>query len=738
MFTNAKFIEFPEVFDPAYKTHNPAPVFKKTFSVVGAPHSAVLSVCALGLGYIYLNGNPITPDLFTAPISDYRKTLWFNQYDISSLLKEGENEITAILGNGFYNESLKTGWDFDTAEWRGNPKLLLQCDISTDKGDLCVATDESWRCSKEISPILFNELRSGETYDCRIGENFLTAGSEDWAQAIISPNPPTGVLRQCMCQPIREFERYRPIRVIENKLGRTVYDFGQNLSGYAEITLKGTAGQRVTLRHAERIHEDGTLNQNEMDGHPFYQGPEFQTNRIILSGQIDTIKPRFTYHGFRYIEIDGATSDQVLSICSVFVHQAVDTTAAFECSNDTVNRIYECAKMSVWSNLFYTLTDCPTREKLGWGNDAIASLEQIYLNFDIHAFLTKWLQDVLDAQTPDGEVPSIIPTWGWGLEENTSCIGPLCSNIICELPMAMYEATGDLTPLRAAYPAMLRHVQWLQKKADQEGMYAYGLGDWAGPFHYKHPPAPLQYVTTAQVITLLSQILRTSRLLGEENREIQNMYRTLYDKFFGTYYDARADRCKVDSQSAVAMMINIKEDGATPGLKEQLREAVLAKDCHHNCGMVSMRHLYTALDRCDLNDLAYNIVNAEGNPSYKEWLEDGATTLYEMWNTGKSNNHHMNSCVVAWIIKALLGIHRKPGSIGYKDLVIHPFFPEDMDCCKGHIATAAVQWTKEKENVLYKITLNEGVSAQVIPPQGYMLEGPSLLTSGEHTLLFKR
>ncbi len=738
MFTTAKFIEFPQAFDPTYTTHDPAPIFKKKFAFSGEVLRAEIAVCALGLGYVYLNANPITVDLFIAPVSDYRKTLWYNQYDVTSLLKEGENEITVILGNGFYNESLKTGWDFDTADWRDNPKLLLECVIKTACNEIKVVSDESWKCSKEDSPILFNQLRSGETYDCRIGEGFLTADSTHWQDAVFSAQIPTGVLRRCKCQPIREFENLAPIKVFQNALGRTVYDFGQNQSGYARITLQGVAGQQVILRHAERIFEDGTLDCNGMDGFPFYQGPQFQTNRIILSGEKDTVKPRFTYHGFRYIEIEGATAEQIQSIHSIFVHQAVAKAGALDCSNDTINRIYRCSEFSVWSNLFYTLTDCPTREKLGWVNDAIASIEQLYLNYDIHDFFTKWLQDILDGQTPAGEIPSIIPTWGWGLEETTSCIGPLCSNIIGELPIAMYEQTGDLAPLKAAYPAMLRLVDWLQGKINDDGMFSYGLGDWAGPFHYKHPPAPLQYVTTAQVIRLLSIVERTAVLLGQPNQQIHNQYNNLYDTFFKTYYDKQADRCNVDSQSAVAMMINLKENGVTPGLKEQLRQCVLAKECHHECGMVTMPHLYTALDKCDLNDLAYSIVNAEGTPSYKEWLADGATTLYEMWNTEKSNNHHMNSCVVAWFFKALLGIHRATESIGKKELILHPYFPEDMDFCKGHIPTAAVHWVKEDDGVSYTVSLKEGVSATVVAPEGYCLSGPARLTAGEHTLHFTK
>lgn len=186
MARQAHFIEHPAPFDPTYKTVDPAPVFQKRFTAKRGG-SAMLSVCPLGLGYIYLNGHPVTEDLFLAPVSDYRKTLWYTVYDVGGLIEDGENVLTAILGNGFYNESLKTGWDFDTAEWRGNPKLWLRLLLADGTA---VVTDESWRCSKAVSPIIFNQLRSGETYDCRIGEHFRTAESENWEQAVLSVDPP--------------------------------------------------------------------------------------------------------------------------------------------------------------------------------------------------------------------------------------------------------------------------------------------------------------------------------------------------------------------------------------------------------------------------------------------------------------------------------------------------------------------------------------------------------------------
>ena len=308
MIHSAKFIEFPN-FDG---NNAVAPIFKKQFSLKEIPQNAKLSVCALGLGYVYLNGSPITSDLFTAPVSDYNKTLWYNVYEVKELLKVGENELCVIVGNGFY------GWDFIELDLRGTPKLLL----SLEMDEKIILSDEGWVASLDETPVVYNELRSGETYDCNRGEKFRLSGTEGYLPVTVCKNPPKGILRECLCQPIREFEHYSPIASFKNSNGNTVYDFGQNISGYIDITLSGKKGDEVTVRHGEHIFEDGTLDHRGMNEHIFHLKHEFQTNKIILSGKTDSTIFRFAYHGFRYVEIEGEC--EIIKIESVFVHQAVD------------------------------------------------------------------------------------------------------------------------------------------------------------------------------------------------------------------------------------------------------------------------------------------------------------------------------------------------------------------------------------------------------------------------------
>ncbi len=724
MFESVKFIEFPGDFSPEFSTDSPAPVFKKCFKVASKVDSAKAFLCAPSLAVVYINGKELTDNLFLSPTSDYTKTLWYTLHDASALLKVGENEIAVILGNGFYNEALITAWDYDTAPWRAKSKFAFSLEIITEDEKELIETDDSWATSKTLSPITFNQLRCGEHYDCRKGENWLNIGNiVDFEEKAIIAEKPKGILRECKCEPIREFESYEPIKIFKNAKNNIIIDFGKNRSGYEKLTLKGKRGQEIIIRHSERINEDGTLQLNDMDAKHFYANCEFETNRIILSGATDIYKPRLAYFGYRYIEIEGANEEDIINARSIFVHQDVRKTTAFESSNELLNKLFECSGYSTLSNLYYIPTDCPTREKLGWTNDATASCEQMLMNFDTYKFFEKWLQDILDSQREDGALPGIIPSSGWGFTEYN---GPICGAIILEVPLRMYQAKGDASVIKAAFPYVLKYLSYLESIRDSEGFLAFWLWDWAGPFKKENLPTPLRYTDTALLLHLYNIALEFADIIGEDKRELKASRDALYRFFFNEYYDEANDRCTVSSQTALAMMIDLKEGGATDGLLEQFKETIIEKDYHHFCGMLGLQFLYKVLHKYNLDSFAYKIITANGAPCYRTWIEDGATTLYEMWHTGCSNNHHMNSHFLMWLFSALLGITRKPDAIGYDNIELKPFFPEDMCFAKGYIEVMngklEAKWKKENDKVIYSVSLPSSIKFELITPDGYILE----------------
>ncbi|MCL2159959.1 MAG: family 78 glycoside hydrolase catalytic domain, partial [Oscillospiraceae bacterium] len=455
MFDNIDFIkaDIPHIksFDGE---KSPCVAFRKKFTAKNFK-SAKVYVCALGYGYFYLNGQKITQDLFTAPVSDYNKTLWYNSYDVTDMLKPGENIFFAICGNGFYNESFKTPWDHDKALWRDNPKFIMKLDLDEKTA---LVSDASWRCTDK-TPIVFNHLRSGEHFDSRLYDPKCARLDFDdgaWSHAITDKTPPTGIFRECLCEPIRECAEYKAINMVQTGPDKYVFDIGQNISGYIRLKVKQPSGDLLVIKYGETVNGDYGLQYNNMD--KFYSESEFMTDKFIANGEQFTWSPMFCYHGFRYVEITGIKNPCLDAVTGIFVHQDIKKTSGFECSNPRLNKLFELGQMATYSNLFYMPTDCPTREKLGWANDAQSSAEQMLTNFDIAGLFKKWYVDILDSMREDGSVPGIIPTGGWGYEWGN---GPVSEGILFEIPYRVYLHTKDESLLSLGLPYFERYFKFL-------------------------------------------------------------------------------------------------------------------------------------------------------------------------------------------------------------------------------------------------------------------------------------
>ena len=280
-FKNISFIKTDTEFIYDFSTENYAPMFRKKFTITNRGN-ARLYVCGLGYGYYYINGKKVSDDLFTAPPSDYNKTLWFNEYDVTHLTWEGENTIAVMCGNGWYNETIPTQWKFNEAAWRDNPKFILKLEVN---GEAVVESDESWKCSQR-SAVLFNQLRMGEYYDANIcGEDWIMPDFDDssWQNAVKDLSSPGGIFRRCECEPIREHEIYKPVKIIKNSDSSYLFDFGQNMSGYIRLTTRAGKGNEFVIRYAECIDEENQLAYYGMD--TYYCKSGFQTDKFISSGK---------------------------------------------------------------------------------------------------------------------------------------------------------------------------------------------------------------------------------------------------------------------------------------------------------------------------------------------------------------------------------------------------------------------------------------------------------------------
>ena len=462
VFDGISFIKPDVVWKKEFTGENHAPMFRKKFYVESVENARVY-ICGLGYGYCYINGKAITKDLFTAPMSNYDKTLWYNTYDVTEHIKKGENVIGVWCGNGWYNEDLETVWKFHEAVWRDVPKFILRLDID---GKRFLSSDDDWKCQPD-SAVWFNALRSGEYFDARkYDKNWATVDFDDtqWDNAVLDEKQPKGNFRECTCEPIRECEEYKPIRILSTEDGRFVYDLGQNISGYIRLRITGDTGRMLTIRYGEQIKEDNSREINNML--QFYTGCEFQTDRFICSGEEFVWSPKFAYHGFRYIEIEGLKSADEADVLGIFVHQDIEKRTEFSCSDEFLNKMFTAGVFSTYSNMFYNLTDCPTREKLGWTNDAQSSAEQVMTNFKAEDFFRRWLVDIYDAMLPDGTLTGVIPTAVYGYD---GANGPVCDGVLFEVPYRLYLHTGDKTPLCESLEYFDKYFGFLDSKMDKDG-----------------------------------------------------------------------------------------------------------------------------------------------------------------------------------------------------------------------------------------------------------------------------
>jgi alpha-L-rhamnosidase len=684
-------------------------MFRKKFKLKNF-NEAKIYVCGLGYGYYYLNGRKITEDLLAAPVSDYNKTLWYNVYDVAGFLAAGENIVTVICGNGYFNETFDTAWGQNKAAWRDNPKFILKLEAD---GETVLVSDGTWKFNAE-TPVVFNQLRSGEHYDSRLYDPDvyqLDYNDGDWNYAVTDRNPPKGVFRECLCEPIRECAEYKTVNIVQTGPEKYVFDIGQNISGYIRLKVKpenGGRGDGFVIRHAEQLNTDYSLRLNGMAGEYFYPQSDFMTDRFICNGEDFAWSPMFTYHGFRYVEIDGIKNPDVNTVTGIFIHQDVKTISEFECSDETLNELFKIGGTAVYSNLFYMPTDCPTREKMGWANDAQASAEQMLTNFDMSRFFTKWHRDILDSMRGDGALPGIIPTSGWGYDWGN---GPVSEGVLFEIPYRIYWHTGNETPLIESLPYFARYFEFYDSRKGPDGLTDYGLDDWAPPEPSK---VPIQLINLAVIIKCLEIAAIAAKLANDEGlqekyiREMEKA-RELYKKNF-----MNADgTCKTNEQTAVAMAISLDVYEDINPLKIQLKNLVEARDFHHNCGMAGLPYLYRALNKCGLAGYAYKIIMAKGYPSYTRWLECGATTLWEVWQPGNSKKHHMYSDFMSWIMKTLVGINITKR--GYDEIEIKPEFVPELDFCKGYIDSPkgriSVEWKRSGGDISLEITVPEKMTA---------------------------
>ena len=703
VFDGAKYVKAQQA-PSTFSFYDPAPLFRKEFTVDEEICEASMLVQSPGFAKFFLNGQDITEDILISPISDYDKILWYHIYDVTKLLRKGKNAIGVIAGNGYLNESFKSAWDYDTVAWRDAPQFLLCLQIN---GRAAVVSDRSWKTTREGSHIIYNHLRSGEYVDMRKYDTaWLHTGYHDSDWLSVIEKEPVGELRLCPCPPVREVEKISPVSVVKTESGYLA-DFGVNISGYAEITLQAERGSEIKLLYAEELDENQRPKHNGMDTPYYYAESPFQLSKLIASGGTDTFKPMFSYYGFRYVRIDGLR-DKPISLCAYFTHNDVKRISDFESGNAVLNYIYDAGIRSTYSNMFWCMTDCPTREKLGWTNDAQASVEQTLINFDMLPLYEKWFEDIKASMFPDGSLHGTIPApnWEWGHK-----CGPVCDCLLYEIPYKIYLYTGSSHMLTEAVPFLERYAAFLEQKSKEN--HVFDLGDWLG--YTSSKTIPKEFIRDFYLIKALRITLLANQLAGHDCGAWQEKLDRYTGVFLERYLDG-ANRCVINEQSAIAMMMEagICTDRRT--LADQLISVLYRDNFKLTCGMVGIQYLYDALSHSGRADIAYRLIT-ESEPGYKTWLENGATTLWERWD-GKdsgSHNHHMFSGVIAWFYKSLLGLAPAEQHPAFDYIELDPCFIKELGFVRGSMDSVRgriqAEWVYENGRYIYTVDIPAGVKA---------------------------
>ena len=603
----------------------------------------------------------------------YDRRALYQTYDITVMLTRGENAIGVILGTGWYNCFTKEVWNFHTAPWRDEPKMLLQLDVEMASGQKKkIISDTSWKAS--TGPIVFDALRNGEYYDARLemdgwsDPNFDDIG---WSDAEIIPSP-GGALESQQMPPIRKVALIKPVSVKKTGYSCWTFDIGRNISGWAKISMSGPTGETIKIRYSEKVNDDGTINSNNISR--FISSGDFQTDRYTFKGEgTETWEPRFTYHGFRYIEISGTSNELNLeNLRAVVVHTDFEAAGGFECSNDLLNKIQSCARWSALTNFHGIPTDCPHREKNGWTGDAHFSAEQFLMNFRVETAYINWLREICLAQRQSGQLPAIVPSPGWGFNSGS---GPAWDSALILIAWYLYVYRDDKSILRSMYGSIRKYQSYMGKMA-KDHIVDYGLWDWCPPAGNDNCATPSSLTDTSCYYIHTVLISKIAKIIGEneDHRLYKELSLKIKQAFRNRFVDVVGGVIGSNSQTSIACAIfqNLLEDKEEASALNMLVDEISKKDFHIDTGMLGTKYLLGALAHHNLNDVVYQMTTKETFPGYGYMIKQGATTLWEGWDGCGSQNHHMFSDISNWFYKGLAGIYPDENAPGFKHIIIKP------------------------------------------------------------------
>lgn len=708
----------------------PAPYLRTTFEVDPRPLRATLHVTALGLVEVHLNGAVVGDEVLAPGWTSYRHRLAVRSHDVTELVTGGQNALGAVLGQGWAIGRL--GWADRRQIWADRPAALLQLELDFGDRIEIIGTDEGWRAS--TGGTVEDGLYDGERFDARLEpEGWSLAGFDDSAwDGVDLVNHDLSPLRVIDAPPIRRIEEVRPLAVLSTPGGRTVVDFGQNLSGWVRLTVSGEPGTVVTLRHCE------TLIAGE---------PDFETNRtaratdtyVLRGGDAETWEPRFTFHGFRYVDVEGWPGELGPdAMTAVVLHTDMRRIGWFDCSNELVNKLHENVVWSMRGNFLGVPTDCPQRdERLGWTGDINAFGPTAAFLYDVGDTLGSWLEDLAAEQAELGGVPMVVPdVMGGGRPQPTALWG----DVAVSLPVALFEAYGDVGILEQQYSSMCSFIEAVRPMLDERGVWHKGFqfGDWVDP---DAPPedagggkADRHLVATAFLARTTAELARVADLLG--HTDAAETYEALHQQVRAGFRDQWvtpaglvADLSPTAYALALCFGLLDPEQEAQAGA---MLARLVAKAGHRIAtGFAGTPYVAEALARTGHLDTAYELLLQTECPSFLYPVTMGATTIWERWDAIKpdgslnstgmtSLNHYALGAVATWLHRTVAGL--APAAPGYRRIRIAPQPGGGLTRATAThdtpLGQARTSWQLGADGEFaLEVTVPQGATAEVVLPR---------------------
>ena len=735
--------------------HVNAPVFRHSFKLSSKPDKAEILICGLGFYDLFVNGEKVTKGYLAPYISNPDDIVYYDNYNLAEKLCEGENVIGVVLGNGM-NDPMCFTWEFKDAIYTSSPKMALnfraECRGEVKSFD---ATDFVF----SESPITFDNLRYGVFYDARLEEDgwcFPKFDDSAW-RAPLKAETPRGYAKLCEAEPIVVTEELAPISIMPGELapydlraaevdyykdlkidalersGGYIYDFGKNTAGIFRFRIKNARrGQKISFQCCEYIDSEGKASYSNIN---FFPDGYVQRDIYICRGdkEEEVFVPMFVYHGCRYIYVHGIDEDQTEGALTFLVmNSALKIRAGFRCSNEKANKLWQAVINSDLSNFYYFPTDCPHREKNGWTGDAASSCERMVMSYSVENSYREWLHNIRAAQTEIGSIPGIIPTAGWGISWGN---GPAWDRAFFDLPYFCYIYRGNTDIISENRHAMMRYLEYISNRRDEDGLIAIGLGDWVPigePSAHNYQPR-LAFTDSVMVYDMCKKAEKMflavgntldasyAERLGKELREA--VRHNLID------FETMTVSCQSQSAQAMAIFYDIFEPYEKPEATRRLIDIIHMSGDNMEGGYLGLRVVFHVLSAFGESELAYKMIMKDEYPSYAYYINKGMTTLPEAFRRDiekcGSQNHHFLGDTNHYFMRHVVGINVNPMGDDPNNIVVKPNFISDLTFAEGSYEAVAgsifVRWERAGEDVKVTVKCDKGIKCELRLPDGYML-----------------